>query len=74
MAAADDPLARLAAELERLSAANLALSEAAEQLVAHTRAQRAALREAARDARSAARTAAEASARVDAAADAARRG
>lgn len=64
--AADDPLARLAEQLERLSAANIALGEAAEQLVAHARAEREALREAARAARGAARTAAAASARTHA--------
>jgi len=61
-AAADDPLARLAEQLERLSAANLALGEAADALVAHAREEREALRDAARAARGAARTAAAASA------------
>jgi hypothetical protein len=69
MAVPADPLARLAEQLERLSGANLALSEAAEQLVAHARKDRLALREAAREARSAARTAAAASARTHAVAD-----
>jgi len=71
--APDDPLARLAEQLERLSSANLALSEAAEQLIKHAREERIALREAAREAKAAARTAAAASARAhDASADARR--
>lgn len=70
----DDPLARLAEQLERLSHANLALGEAAEQLIVHAREERIALREAAREARAAARAAAAASARTDALADAARGG
>lgn len=65
----DDPLAQLAEQLERLSSANLALSEAAEQLVAHAREERLALREAAREARTAARAAAAASARTHALTD-----
>jgi len=65
----DDPLAQLARQLERLSSANLALGEAAEQLIAHAREERLALREAAREARSAARAAAAASARTHALAD-----
>lgn len=73
-AADDDPLARLAEQLERLSSANLALGEAAEQLIAHARAERIALREAARGARSAARAAAAASAQTHALADDPRRG
>jgi hypothetical protein len=68
-APADDPLARLAAELERLSSANLALSEAAEQLIVHAREERIALREAAREAKAAARAAASASAQTHALAD-----
>ncbi|ADB51613.1 hypothetical protein [Conexibacter woesei] len=72
--AADDPLARLAEQLERLSSANLALGEAAEQLIAHARDERLALREAARGARSAARAAAAASAQTHALADDPRRG
>jgi len=68
-APADDPLARLAAELERLSSANLALSAAAEQLIVHAREERIALREAAREAKAAARAAASASARTHALAD-----
>jgi hypothetical protein len=68
-APADDPLARLAEQLERLSSANLALGEAAEQLIIHAREERIALREAAREARTAARAAASASARTDALAD-----
>lgn len=66
---ADDPLARLAAELERLSSANLALGEAAEQLIVHAREERIALREAAREAKAAARAAASASAQTHALAD-----
>jgi hypothetical protein len=61
---ASDPLARLAIELERLSAANLALSEATERLAAPEASERAALRGAAAEARRAARAAAEASARL----------
>jgi hypothetical protein len=72
-AAPDDPLTRLAEELERLSGVNLALSEAAERLVAHAREERVALREAARDARAAARAAAAASAQAHALADKVRR-
>jgi hypothetical protein len=66
----DDPLARLAEQLERLSAANLALGEAAESLIVHAREERQALRDAARAARGAARTAAAASARTRAVGDA----
>ncbi|MDO8185158.1 hypothetical protein Q5424_06115 [Conexibacter sp. JD483] len=66
---ADDPLARLAAELERLSSVNLALGEAAEQLIVHAREERIALREAAREAKAAARAAAAASAQTHALAD-----
>ncbi len=66
----DDPLARLAEELERLSAVNLALGEAADALVAHARGEREALRDAASTARGAARTAAAASARAQALGDA----
>lgn len=68
-APADDPLARLAEQLEKLSSANLALSEAAEQLIVHAREERIALREAAREARTAARAAASASAQTHALAD-----
>lgn len=68
----DDPLTRLAEQLERLSSANLALGEAAEQLIVHAREERIALREAARGARSAARAAAAASAQTGALADAQR--
>jgi hypothetical protein len=69
-ASSDDPLARLAEQLERLSAANLALGEAAERLIVHAREERQALRDAARAARGAARTAAAASARAHAVGDA----
>jgi hypothetical protein len=68
--AADDPLARLAEQLERLSSANLALSEAAERLIIHAREERIALRAAAREAKTAARAAAAVSAQAhDAAGD-----
>ena len=66
---ADDPLLRLSEELERLSQAQLALSEATERLQAPSGSDRMALRDAAREARSAARAAAEASAMVNAASD-----
>jgi hypothetical protein len=71
MHAADDPLARLAAELERLSAAHLALGEATASLIAHAAPEdRRRLGEAATASRAAARTAAAASAQALAARDA----
>ncbi len=61
----DDPLARLAAELERLSQAHLALSEATASLIPQAPAeQRRILRGAAAASRAAARTASEASAQT----------
>jgi hypothetical protein len=65
MAAADDPLTRLATELERLSQAHLALSEATASLI-HQAApdERRILGQAAAASRAAARTAAEASAQA----------
>jgi hypothetical protein len=70
MDAADDPLARLAAELERLSQAHLALGEATASLI-HQAApeERRILGQAAAASRAAARTASEASAKALAATD-----
>jgi hypothetical protein len=65
MDAADDPLARLAAELERLSQAHLALGEATASLIPQAPAeQRRILGQAAAASRAAARTASAASART----------
>lgn len=65
MDAADDPLVRLAAELERLSQAHLALGEATASLIAQAPAdERRILRSAAAASRAAARSASEASART----------
>jgi hypothetical protein len=65
MAADDDPLARLAAELERLSQAHLALGEATASLIAQAPPQeRRLLGQAAAASRAAARSAAEASAKA----------
>jgi hypothetical protein len=70
MDAADDPLARLAVELERLSQAHLALGEATARLIHQAPPeQRRILGEAAAASRAAARTAAEASAQALAAGD-----
>jgi hypothetical protein len=70
MDTAEDPLARLAAELERLSQAQLALGEATASLIAQAApAERRILGQAAAASRAAARTAAEASAKALAAAD-----
>ena len=64
MDAADDPLARLAAELERLSQAHLALSEATASLIPQAEPhERRILGQAAAASRAAARTAADACAR-----------
>jgi hypothetical protein len=70
MDAADDPLARLAAELERLSQAHLALGEATASLI-HQAApeERRILGQAAAASRAAARSASEASAKALAATD-----
>jgi hypothetical protein len=68
---ADDPLARLAAELERLSQAQLALGEATASLIAQAHpAERRLLGQAAAASRAAARAAAAASAKTLACADA----
>jgi hypothetical protein len=65
MDAADDPLARLAEELERLSQAHLKLGEATAQLIPQAAPEdRRILGEAAKAARAAARSAAEASAKA----------
>jgi hypothetical protein len=65
MDSSDDPLARLAEELERLSQAHIALGEATAQLLEHAPAEhRRVLGEAAAASRLAARTASEASARA----------
>jgi hypothetical protein len=65
MEAADDPLTRLAKELERLSQAHLALGEATARLIPQAPPdQRRILGQAAAASRAAARTAAAASARV----------
>jgi hypothetical protein len=70
MDAADDPLARLAAELERLAQAQLALGEATASLIPQaTPHERRILGQAAAASRAAARTAAEASAKALAATD-----
>jgi hypothetical protein len=71
MDADDDPLARLASELERLSQAHLALSEATASLIPQAAPhERRILGAAAAASRAAARTAAEASAKALASADA----
>ena len=71
MATDDDPLARLAAELERLSQAQLALGEATAALIAQAPPQeRRGLASAAATSRAAARTASEASAKALASSDA----
>jgi hypothetical protein len=65
MPAADDPLTRLAQELERLSQAHLALGEATAQLIPQARPEeRRMLGQAAAASRSAARTASAASAQA----------
>jgi hypothetical protein len=65
MDASDDPLARLAEELERLSQAHIALGVATAQLLQHAPVEyRRVLGEAADASRLAARTASEASARA----------
>jgi hypothetical protein len=70
MDAADDPLARLARELERLSQAQLALGEATARLIGQAPPeQRRMLGEAVSASRAAARTASAASARTLAALD-----
>jgi hypothetical protein len=70
MDAADDPLTRLAAELERLAQAHLALGEATASLIPQAAPQeRRILGQAAAASRAAARTAAEASAKALAATD-----
>jgi hypothetical protein len=70
MDAADDPLTRLAQELERLSQAHLALGEATAGLIGQAPPEeRRILGQAAAASRAAARTAAEASAQVSAARD-----
>jgi hypothetical protein len=70
MEAADDPLARLAAELERLSQAHLKLGEATAALIAQAQPEeRRILGEAAAASRAAARSAAEASAKALASTD-----
>jgi hypothetical protein len=70
MDAADDPLACLAAELERLAQAHLALSEATSSLIPEAAPhERRILGQAAAASRAAARTAAEASAKALAATD-----
>lgn len=70
MDAADDPLARLAAELERLAQAHLALGEATASLIPQAAPrERRILGQAAAASRAAARTAAEASAKALAATD-----
>jgi hypothetical protein len=63
---AEDPLLRLAHELERLAAAQLALGEATERLQAPSGSDRVELRQAAGESRRAARATAEVSARVSA--------
>jgi hypothetical protein len=69
-AAQQDPLERLAAELERLAQAHLALGEATASLIEHVpAAERRSLGQAAAASRAAARTAAEASAKAAATAD-----
>jgi hypothetical protein len=71
MAATDDPLARLASELERLSQAHLALSEATASLIPQAAPhERRLLGQAAATSRAAARTAAAASAKALASTDA----
>ena len=70
MDAADDPLARLAAELERLAQAHLALGEATASLIPEAGPhERRIFGQAAAASRAAARTAAEASAKALASAD-----
>ncbi len=70
MDAADDPLARLAAELERLAQAHIALGEATASLIAQAAPhERRILGQAAAASRAAARTAAEASAKALSATD-----
>jgi hypothetical protein len=70
MDAADDPLARLAAELERLSQAHLALGEATAALIHQAAPEdRRILGQAAAASRTAARTASEVSAKALTAAD-----
>ena len=70
MAAADDPLAHLASELERLSQAHLALSEATASLIPQAPPhERRLLGQAAATSRAAARTAAAASAKALASTD-----
>ncbi len=70
MDAADDPLARLATELERLSQAHLALSEATASLIPEAAPhERRILGQAAAASRAAARTAAAASAKALASTD-----
>jgi hypothetical protein len=71
MDAAEDPLARLAFELERLSQAHIALGEATASLIPQAAPEeRRILGQAAAAARAAARTAAEASAKALASTDA----
>ncbi len=71
MAAANDPLTHLASELERLSQAHLALSEATASLIPQAAPhERRILGQAAAASRAAARTAAEASAKTLASTDA----
>lgn len=65
----DDPLARLAAELEKLSEAQLKLTEATEDLFLVAREARPALREAIGESRAAARSTADVSAKAQQAAD-----
>jgi hypothetical protein len=70
MDAADDPLARLAAELERLAQAHLKLGEATASLIPQAQPEdRRLLGQAAAASRAAARSAAEASAKALASAD-----
>jgi hypothetical protein len=64
-----DPLTRLAAELEKLSEAQLQLTEATEQLFLAAREARPALNDAISDSRDAARVTAHVSAKVQDAAD-----
>jgi hypothetical protein len=65
----EDPLARLAAELEKLSEAQLQLSAATEQLFLAAREARPALRDAIGESQAAARTTADVSAQAQQAAD-----
>jgi sarcosine oxidase gamma subunit len=65
----DDPLARLAAELEKLSEAQLKLTAATEDLLLISGPDQLALRSAVEDTQAAARASADASARVQTAAD-----